>query len=543
MKTAIILLAITVIGAFPGYAQYCDPPGEMVGITEYSVQAYGASSQRIAFDSLGGIHITWTRGVSPSRHVYYNYRNADSIWLAPGTGVQVNESGGAGFASMALQSNGAAATAYHNLSNNYARLAVDNFPGFGVFNYYDVPDLLPGGNHGFWPQVAISANGDIHVLITEHMMGGDEYQILAYTRSEDGGLTWLNPVVVDSVTSQVATITASPTGEVAIVYLKPTDYSSYSVVKNDVCYHESSDGRVWDFRYPINITDYLNDNEDIFCPWGQDAAYDDFGDIHMVWVINNIAMDGSFIDDATGLCYYDSYYEIIETITWMPDTLLNCDPGPMNSAIAMPTITLASENPGRVAIGVVFTGFTDSVVSADNNCVGDLYAAAGSSYWHLWWARNITETITPNCLGDCESEEFPSFSEAIVGWPYDAHLTYVMRNYGDDPDTVYYLPVTIEPIVGIDDTEVIPEKYMLLRAYPNPFNSKTIIEFALAEPEDVELTIYDITGAKVETIRRQGLGTGRHSIIWDAKDAASGVYFVRMEAGGFEQSIKMVLLK
>jgi hypothetical protein len=88
-----------------------------------------------------------------------------------------------------------------------------------------------------------------------------------------------------------------------------------------------------------------------------------------------------------------------------------------------------------------------------------------------------------------------------------------------------------------------PDKFMLLCNYPNPFNAKTTIEFALAKPGDVELTIYDIAGAKVGTIGRQGLEAGGHAIVWDAEDAASGVYFARLEAGGYTESIKMVLLK
>jgi hypothetical protein len=59
----------------------------------------------------------------------------------------------------------------------------------------------------------------------------------------------------------------------------------------------------------------------------------------------------------------------------------------------------------------------------------------------------------------------------------------------------------------------------------------------------MELTIYDITGAKVETIRRPRSKAGRHSVVWDAADVASGVYFARLEAGGESRSIKMVLLK
>jgi len=547
MKTAIILSFAILIGVPVAHAQSCDPPGEMIGITDYYVQAFGASPQRIAVDSLGGVHIVWTGSPNyPSvRNAYYNFRSETGVWLDP-SGVSVDPVNGAGFPALALQSGGEAAIAYHNISSGYSGISLDAFRGFGIFTYYDIPDLLPSGNHGFWPQTAISANGDIHIIMTEHMMGGEDYQILAYTRSEDGGSTWLTPVVVDSVTSQVATITASPDGKVAIVYLNPTDEVTYSVVKNDVHYFESSDGRTWDFRFPTNITDYLNDSDDIFCPWGQDAVYDDLGNLHITWIINNIAMDGSFIDDATGLCCYNTIREMIDVVAQFDDILLACDPGPMNSAMSEPTIS-ASLWPSGVGMRVciTFTGFVDSDVSSDNYCVGDLYVVEGNGFTNIWsQPENITETHTPNCAGDCKSEEFPSLSESMSGPLVDSvHLTYVMRNRGDDPDTVYYLPIEIDAIVGVDDTENMPLEFALYGNYPNPFNARTTIEFALAEPGDVELVIYDITGARVATIRRSGLDAGRHSVVWDAGDVASGVYFARMEAGGESKSVKMVLLK
>ena len=121
MKTAIIFLVITVILASPGYAQYCDPPGETVGITDYHVQAYGASPQRIALDGQGGIHVVWTGSPNyPSiRNVYYNFRSEiGGVWLDP-NGVTVDPVNGAGFPSMALQSGGEAAVAYQNISHNY----------------------------------------------------------------------------------------------------------------------------------------------------------------------------------------------------------------------------------------------------------------------------------------------------------------------------------------------------------------------------------------------------------------------------------------
>jgi hypothetical protein len=125
------------------------------------------------------------------------------------------------------------------------------------------------------------------------------------------------------------------------------------------------------------------------------------------------------------------------------------------------------------------------------------------------------------------------------------HFVYSTDIWGD-ADTWHY-PIPVDSITAnltsINEEAKIPHNISLFCAYPNPFNARTTIEFALAEPGDAELTIYDITGAKVETIRQVGLEAGRHWVVWDAADVGSGVYFARMEGGGKSESIKMVLLK
>jgi flagellar hook assembly protein FlgD len=84
--------------------------------------------------------------------------------------------------------------------------------------------------------------------------------------------------------------------------------------------------------------------------------------------------------------------------------------------------------------------------------------------------------------------------------------------------------------------------------YPNPFNPLTRIEYALAEPGRVVVRVYNLAGRRVATLVDGTVGAGGHTAVWDgATDsgdrAASGVYFIRMEAGGFRGSEKLVLLK
>ena len=107
------------------------------------------------------------------------------------------------------------------------------------------------------------------------------------------------------------------------------------------------------------------------------------------------------------------------------------------------------------------------------------------------------------------------------------------------PGTIYY---GITSDVG-DNNRTVPERFALLRSYPNPFNSTATIEFSLSRPGDIELVICDITGAKVEIIKRSNLSVGKHSIEWDATIRPSGIYFAKLEAGKYSKTIKLVYLK
>jgi len=87
-----------------------------------------------------------------------------------------------------------------------------------------------------------------------------------------------------------------------------------------------------------------------------------------------------------------------------------------------------------------------------------------------------------------------------------------------------------------------PHEYSLLQNYPNPFNPSTTISFVLGEKSDYKLTIYNVTGQVVQTFDRTA-EAGEHSVVWDAADNSSGVYFYKLEAGNFSSTKKMVLLK
>jgi hypothetical protein len=82
-----------------------------------------------------------------------------------------------------------------------------------------------------------------------------------------------------------------------------------------------------------------------------------------------------------------------------------------------------------------------------------------------------------------------------------------------------------------------------LSSYPNPFNAQTTISYSLPMASDVSLDIFDLLGRKIETLASGHQVAGEHSIIWNAGDTPSGVYFYRLKAGERIETNKMVLLK
>ncbi|MDP6586018.1 MAG: T9SS type A sorting domain-containing protein, partial [Anaerolineales bacterium] len=90
---------------------------------------------------------------------------------------------------------------------------------------------------------------------------------------------------------------------------------------------------------------------------------------------------------------------------------------------------------------------------------------------------------------------------------------------------------------------VIPESYSLSQAYPNPFNPTTTLSFAIPVDNEVTLSIYNLQGREVSTLIDANMDAGYHSIVWDANANASGVYFVKMMAGEYVSTQKLMLIK
>ena len=89
----------------------------------------------------------------------------------------------------------------------------------------------------------------------------------------------------------------------------------------------------------------------------------------------------------------------------------------------------------------------------------------------------------------------------------------------------------------------LPLEYYLEQNYPNPFNPSTTVKFKVSEDVHVEMKLFDINGQQKEILLNNFMNAGAHSIRINLKNYSSGIYFIRMTAGNFNDIKKIVLLK
>ncbi len=108
-------------------------------------------------------------------------------------------------------------------------------------------------------------------------------------------------------------------------------------------------------------------------------------------------------------------------------------------------------------------------------------------------------------------------------------------------DVASWGPVVYTAVEGTAST--VPEGFALEQNYPNPFNPRTTIQYSLPELSFVTLKVSSLLGEEVVTIVEAMRPAGIHRVLFDASLLVSGVYFYRLEAGGFVETKALVVLR
>ena len=124
----------------------------------------------------------------------------------------------------------------------------------------------------------------------------------------------------------------------------------------------------------------------------------------------------------------------------------------------------------------------------------------------------------------------------------------VLLALADIPPIEEEVVKTVETAVETSDQASVPQAFSLAQNAPNPFNSNTVIRFALPQSSQVELTIYNLLGQPVAVLVQGPSEAGTFSVRWDGRDQAgheltSGVYLYQLRAGEYTEVRKLLLLR
>jgi hypothetical protein len=199
-------------------------------------------------------------------------------------------------------------------------------------------------------------------------------------------------------------------------------------------------------------------------------------------------------------------------------------------------VTLAwTDYPASTAAAKALVNDLDLLVTTLNGdeYKGNVYSGGTSQTGGEFDDRNVEENVRI---------EMPS----VGGWAVEIRG----RNIPQGPQP-YALVITggVDSLAtGMKESERSSDSfYNLFPSDPNPFSQVAQIDYQLPKKGSIELSVYNILGAKVRTLVDEVKEPGRYNLYWDGRDdlgraLPAGVYFYRLKADGFDKIQKVVMV-
>jgi len=161
------------------------------------------------------------------------------------------------------------------------------------------------------------------------------------------------------------------------------------------------------------------------------------------------------------------------------------------------------------------------------DCLTDKLDSSGNKLWGTVYPKPADEDAEGVFIGIGDSGSV--YVGGSSGTTYNQNYLVIKYSQASSEDA-------IEPFNGM------PLRYQLDQNYPNPFNPSTTIRYALSLRSHVTLSVYNTLGQLVSTLVSGEEEPGYHEVRFDGSNVASGVYFYRLQAGGYVRTMRMLVL-
>ncbi len=126
---------------------------------------------------------------------------------------------------------------------------------------------------------------------------------------------------------------------------------------------------------------------------------------------------------------------------------------------------------------------------------------------------------------------------------------YWLQNVDLNGESNFHGPISVILTTNNNTTPpVIPVVTELRSIYPNPFNPTAIVSYNMAKAGNVTITVFNVKGEKVRNLVNESKSAGTFQVSWNGNDengssCTSGIYYVKMTAGKYTTTQKVVLAK
>ena len=198
---------------------------------------------------------------------------------------------------------------------------------------------------------------------------------------------------------------------------------------------------------------------------------------------------------------------------------------------------------------IVKRGNNDFILIGNTNSSGagsyDIYFVNINSNGDTIWTKTFGSSVYENAKGALRTDD----GNYIV---YGQRKPFSVSNGSD----ILLVKLDLNGTSDIEENNnSLPSSFILEQNYPNPFNSSTKIKFSIPPHLNppfakwgkigglVTLKVYDVLGSEVATLVNEYKPAGSYEVAFDGSSLSSGIYFYRLQAGGFVEAKKMLLMK
>jgi hypothetical protein len=357
----------------------------------------------------------------------------------------------------------------------------------------------------------------LYISWTSFSLGG-----IRLTKSTNGGVNWSSPPVAVSNPAagvQGSNLCVSRNGQISVVWL---GFES----DQNIDFNRSTDGGVTFGTVSTIATGPFPEglpNDVITCPWiaSDNSTGPRSGHLYVTWADNRNGDCDIFFSRSTN-----------NGVSWSAPLRINND-ALANGKIQYWPVIAVNET------GNIVVMFMDTRNTANNTLIEAWVARSldgGATWTNELVSNEPSPTNTPGSnvrFGDYIDIDYVG-QNIVPVWTDE-------RAGGFNMDI--YTSEISELLSSGNNQNNTPSDFALSQNYPNPFNPSTVINFALPNPSDLTIEIYNTMGQLVKTIAKGTYPAGNHSVKFNSGSLSSGVYFYKLSAGQFTETKKMMLIK